>query len=105
MAYLRSVPVATPSWLPKPRSGNRFKITWWLEPSEYFLLMQQASGIEPGKLSLSKWLKKAIGIIDATKKAAKIDGRVAGPVVRHIVEDQRMAAAARRRRQPRKVAA
>jgi hypothetical protein len=104
MAYLKSVPSA-PNWLPQPRSGHRFRVTLWFDPGEYFLLMQQAAEVQPGKLSLQKWVLKALHLVDAAKKAAKVDGRVAAPVLRHINRERDLAVAARRVRKPRKVAA
>ncbi len=107
MAYLKSVP-ATPSWLPKPRSGTKFKITLWLDPSTYFMLIRQSAELEAGNLSVHKWIKHALGLENAKKFVERVDGRTALATVRHIKANNRpqaIAAAARRRRQPRKVAA
>jgi hypothetical protein len=118
MAYLKSVPV--PSWLPTPRSGKSFKITLWLDPAVYFLLMQQSTELQAGKISVHKWLKKQLGLDDAREQVKAIDGRTGMAVVRHISTtrperprssakptrtEKTLAAAARRRKQPRKVAA
>lgn len=114
MAYLKSVP-EKPSWLPKPRSGNKFKITLWLDPGTYFLLMQKSAELAAGEVSIHKWIKKALHIDGADKKVAEVDGRTAISTTLAIshrihqldrVKDQpREQIAARRRRQPRKVAA
>lgn len=104
MSYLKSIP-EKPSWLPKPRSGNKFKITLWLDPSTYFLLMRQSAELEAGKLSMTKWIKHALGLEQALKQVERIDGRSASATVRHINALKPVTVAARRRRQPRKVAA
>lgn len=121
MAYLKSAPV--PSWLPTPRSGKSFKITLWLDPAVYFLLMQQSPDLQTGKVSVHKWLKKQLGLENGREQVQAIDGRTGLAVVRHIVttrptkaspakaspartrDEKTLAAAARRRKQPRKVAA
>ncbi len=111
MAYLKSVPAA-PSWLPQPKSGNKYKITLWLDPGTYFLLMQKSAELAAGEISIHKFLKKALHIDDAAKKVQDVDGRTAISTTLAISHrthqfdrsrDQQLAA--RRRRQPRKVAA
>ncbi len=109
MAYLKSVP-EQPSWLPKPRSGNKFKITLWLDPGTYFLLMQKSAELAAGEISIHKWLKKALHLEDAAKKVQEVDGRTAVPTTLAIAHrihqrERELQPAARRRRQPRKVAA
>lgn len=109
--YLKSVPAA-PSWLPKPKSGSKFKITLWLDPGTYFLMMQKSAELAAGEISVHKWLKKVLHIDGATDKVLDIDGRTAISTTlalshrTHQMERQRdELAAARRKRQPRKVAA
>ena len=110
MAYLKSVP-EKPSWLPKPRSGLKFKITLWLDPGTYFLLMQKSAELAAGEISIHKFLKKALHIDDADKKVQEVDGRTAVSTTLaishriHQIDRERDQLAARRRRQPRKVAA
>lgn len=111
MPFLKSVPAA-PSWLPKPRSGNKYKITLWLDPGTYFLLMQKSAELAAGEISIHKWMKKALHIDGAADKVQEIDGRKAVSTTLAISHrthqmDRRHdeLAAARRKRQPRKVAA
>lgn len=110
-SYLKTVPAA-PSWLPKPRGGgDKFKITLWLDPGTYFLLMQRSAELAAGEISIHKWIKKALHIDGAAEKVQEVDGRTAMPTTLaishriHQLDRDRKQLAARRRKQPRKVAA
>ena len=111
----QSIAGKAPHWLPKPRSGNKFKITLWLDPGTYFMLMRKSAELEAGEISVHKWLKKTLHLESAARDVQNIDGRDALPTVLHmrarakkvtkLLGPVQRAAAARRPRQARQVAA